>query len=190
MRVYMDWEFLETGNSIYPISVGMVTDSGKELYYVFKDAPWDLIAEHDWLSANVVPYLKADKFNLADTKTIRYEVSTFLQTASIVDRYNTSLELWGWYSAYDHVCLGQLFGAMVNLPDFVPMYTNDMKQEADRLKVTIPDMRVAGELMHNALDDARAEKRMGDWLQKQGYLQINKSSGIQFGNGNTQVNGF
>jgi len=163
MKVYHDWEFLEIDNSVFPISVGMVAESGAELYYIFQDAPWERIAEHSWLSANVVPYLHSDRTNVADTKTIRYEVDKFLEAAYLEGGNN--LELWGWYSAYDHVCLGQLFGAMVALPVCVPMWTNDIKQEAMRLgNVRIPDQRKPGETAHNALFDARAELRMHQWL--------------------------
>lgn len=40
-------------------------------------------------------------------------------------------ELYGYYSAYDHVCLAWLFGKMIDLPDGFPMYTNDLKQMFD-----------------------------------------------------------
>lgn len=165
MRIYHDWEFLEDGvtNSVYPISVGMVREDGKELYHVFMQAPWHLIENHDWLSQNVIPNLDATTINVADTKTIRYEVNEFLREAS----EHSTIELWGWYSAYDHVCLSQLFGRMVDLPDFVPMWTNDIKQEAHRLgNVRIPDQREPSEKPHNALDDARAELRMHQWLMR------------------------
>jgi hypothetical protein len=189
MRVYHDWEFLETGNSVYPISVGMVAETGEELYYVFQDAPWDRIAEHDWLSNNVVPNLRADKHNLLSTMYIRHAVDNWLFKLSQL----SSIELWGWYSSYDHVCLAQLYGKMVNLPDWVPMWTNDIKQEAVRLgDPTIVDVRETSEMPHNALDDARAELRMHQWLmryEKGGRLR-DRERGIQIGNGNTQINTF
>lgn len=178
MRVYHDWEFLETDNSIYPISVGMVAENGSELYYEFAQAPWTLIHNHAWLRHNVIPALSPG-FNTAivtgecnsivrSTMSIRIRVHDFLE--EVYYQSNGPIELWGWYSSYDHVCLSQLFGAMVNLPSFVPMWTNDLKQEVMRLgNPTIPNMREPEEVAHNALDDARSEKRMGEWLQ--GYAQ-------------------
>ena len=41
-------------------------------------------------------------------------------------------ELWAWCGAYDHVALCQLWGRMIDLPKGVPMWTNDLKQEAER----------------------------------------------------------
>jgi hypothetical protein len=162
MRVYHDWEFLETGNSVYPISVGMVREDGQDLYWEFSDAPWELIHKHEWLMHNVVPILDLH-YNGKNTEGIRAEVKTFLKTAAADD--NGKLELWGWYSGYDHVCLGQLFGAMVNFPSYVPMWTNDLRQEVHRLgNPDIPDLREPGEIVHHAYDDAVAEMRMHQWL--------------------------
>jgi hypothetical protein len=173
LRVYHDWEFLEDGvtNTVKPISVGMVTEDGDELYYEFVDAPWNDILKHSWLPHNVLPALHkgwntaivTGEGNrvMASTLYIRTKVHDFLAKASI----KGPLSLWGWYSSYDHVCLGQLFGSMVDLPSIVPMWTNDIRQEAHRLgEVRIPDMRRGSEKPHNALDDARAEARMHQWL--------------------------
>lgn len=41
------------------------------------------------------------------------------------------IELYGYYSAYDHVGLCWLFGKMINLPDGMPWYTIDLKQMLD-----------------------------------------------------------
>ncbi|MES2778481.1 MAG: hypothetical protein V4651_01170 [Bacteroidota bacterium] len=40
-------------------------------------------------------------------------------------------QLYGYYSAYDHVALCWLFGKMINLPAGMPMYTIDLKQILD-----------------------------------------------------------
>lgn len=198
MKIWHDWEFLEAKNSIYPISVGMVTEDGHELYYEFIQAPWVDIYKHEWLKANVIPAMSPG-FNTAvvvgqsnkvtrSTLSICSNVYEFLYNTYV--RANGKLELWGWYSSYDHVCLSQLFGAMVNLPYFVPMWTNDIKQEVNRLgNPKIPDLRQPDEVKHNALDDARAEMRMHKWLQSSALgVTVKNSSNVQVGNGNTQVN--
>src|ERR1044072_3289581 len=148
MKVWHDWEFLETGNSVYPISVGMVREDGKELYLEFADAPWDKIMAHGWLRDNVVPllncYSDGSLVILRGTETFKNRLGVFTKVYEFLREANEHgpLELWGWYSAYDHVCLGQLFGAMVNLPSFVPMWTNDIRQEVHRLgNPRIPDFR-------------------------------------------------
>ena len=195
MRVYHDWEFLDDGKTIRPISVGMVAENGAELYYEFADAPWAEVYQHTWLKENVVPHLTCTTdgslvagFGTQTFKSrlsIRMRVYDFLQELEAIDG---NLELWGWYSAYDHVCLAQLFGRMIDLPDFVPMWTNDLRQEFHRL--ANPGYPRQTEGLHNALSDAKHLKGKHEWL-----LNFEKrlpviARGIQFGNGNTQNNSF
>ncbi len=200
MLVYADWEFLEDGKTIDPISVGMVREDGAELYYEFIDAPWGRIAQNDWLMKNVIPGLSSG-FNKAvvtgegdsvvkSKLSIRMRVYDFLLEAFTLDG---SLELWGWYSAYDHVCLAKLFGKMINLPDWCPMLTLDLKQEFIRLGITDRvDMpkQLAGN--HNAIEDARHIKRMHEWfmgLNSSPYeIHIRDGKNIQLGSGNVQHN--
>lgn len=186
MRIFHDWEFLEDGKTIKPISVGMVREDGEELYYEFADAPWDAIYKHEWLKDNVVPHLTCTRDGSLvagfGTKTfkgavgIRGKVYDFLKEAHELDG---PMELWGWYSAYDHVCLAQLFGRMIDLPEFVPMWTNDLRQLVHAVgNPFIPNQHIDGENVHNALDDARAELRKFNWLQEWLLNQNNKQRRI------------
>jgi hypothetical protein len=169
----MDWEFLEDGETIKPISVGMVREDGEELYYEFADAPWSDIVRHAWLKENVYPKLDCVKSGAlvrgeGDTVfkgrlAIMNKIYNFLQEAWKLDRKN-GIELWGWYSSYDHVCLAQLFGKMINLPGFVPMWTNDLRQEFYRLGD--PSYPRQSEGLHNALEDAKHIKTKHEWLIK------------------------
>jgi hypothetical protein len=167
----MDWEFLEDGETIAPISVALVREDGREYYAVFADMPLKRIMAHDWLRANVVPSLPIVRHDdirplrrpwldcaHPDVKPgdiIRDEIRRF-----ITDTPN--VELWGWYSAYDHVALAQLFGPMVNLPTGIPMWTNDVRQEHVRLGE--PQLPEQGSGVHNALADARHIKVMAEFL--------------------------
>jgi hypothetical protein len=189
----MDWEFLEDGETIKPISVGMVREDGAELYYEFLNAPWSDILKHPWLKANVVPHLSSG-FNTAivtvegndivkSKLSILTKVHDFLEESFTLDG---SLELWGWYSSYDHVCLSQLFGKMINLPEFCPMYTNDLKQEFHRLGGPAGPGQVGA--VHNALEDAKHIKLKHEWLMRYERSLSARLSGFQVGNGNTQYN--
>lgn len=171
MRVYMDWEFVEDGVTIQPISVGMVREDGKELYYEFINAPISDILRHEWLKENVLPHLsvgwnKAMLTGEADTVvksklSIRNKVYDFLLDAYKADRANP-LELWGWYSAYDHLCLAQLFGKMIDLPGWCPMWTSDVRQEFHRLGNPSYPRQTEG--LHNALADAKFLMTKHQWL--------------------------
>lgn len=183
MRVYYDTEFLEDGRTIDLISIGMVAEDGRELYAVNEEAGdgplHDRICEHQWLMENVVPslplrrsnglgthsglsnryagyfFLDQDDNTVMPRRMIRNQVRDFLQATP-------DLELWAWYAAYDHVALAQLFGRMLALPDGVPMWTNDLRQETHRLGN--PELPEQAEGEHNALADARHNRDVAQAL--------------------------
>lgn len=89
---------------------------------------------------------------------IKADILTFMN----IEEYGTP-ELWGYYSAYDHVAFCQLFGTMMDLPAGWPMYTRDIKQWADELDVSqLPEQEGTE---HNALDDARHNRVMWNHLE-------------------------
>jgi hypothetical protein len=200
MRVWMDWEFLEDGVTIKPLSVGMVREDGAELYHEFIDAPWNDVLKNEWLKENVVPGL-SEGWNTAivtgegntvvkSKLAIRMKIYDFLYSAHKMQP--GKLELWGWYSAYDHVCLAQLFGKMIDLPHWCPMYTHDLKQEFDRLGN--PQYARQTEGLHNSLADAKFLRDKHLWLDSNSSskfsVNMKNARNVQFGNGNTQVNKF
>lgn len=155
MRYFYDTEFLEDGKTIDLISIGIVAEDGREYYAEVWDAPWDRISQHKWLTANVVPHL-GPKEDRKPRSQIRDEVAEFLKPVAetpfgMVNR--GSPELWAWFGAYDHVCLAQLFGTMMDFPDYVPMWTNDLRQEVHRRGTKKLPAQASG--LHNALADAR-----------------------------------
>lgn len=119
--------------------------------------PGARIVRDDWLMENVVPHLGyfgafKPKQQIAD------EVGEFLTSGKEVP------ELWAYFSAYDHVALAQLWGRMVNLPSGIPMRTNDVRQEMERLGVVKEEVTQEGYL-HNALDDAQWNWEMLRYLR-------------------------
>ncbi|MGW3492061.1 hypothetical protein [Streptomyces sp. NPDC001054] len=169
-----DLEFLEDGRTIELISIGMVADDGREYYAVNRDMPVRRIRKHAWLMENVVPSLpkgagdrrnhvpRSWLFDYADPLVKRREqiaadVAAFIQATPDV-------ELWADYGAYDHVALCQLWGPMIALPDGVPMYTNDIQQEARRQGLSWNDLPKQETGAHNALADARHNQTVRRWL--------------------------
>lgn len=167
-----DLEFIEYRHSLFRkrctielISIALVCEDGREYYAVNRDMPKRRIRKHLWLMQNVVPHLPKPHgdwnlhmpeswlFNYRDPavkpeKQIADEVAAFIQATPDV-------ELWANYGAYDHVRLCWLWGLMVDLPPGVPMYTNDIQQEARRLGLAWDDLPKQEGGEHNALADAR-----------------------------------
>ncbi|MFF9632954.1 3'-5' exoribonuclease domain-containing protein [Streptomyces fradiae] len=163
-RIFYDTEFLEDGRTIDLISIGMVRESdGAELYLVNRDMPVRKIRKHPWLMKNVVPGLPrphGDRRNHMPQSWLFDYCDPLVKhrdrIAAEVRRFITDTsdpQLWAWYGAYDHVALAQLFGRMIDLPTGIPMWTNDLRQEAERLGNPQLPEQSAG--VHNALADAR-----------------------------------
>lgn len=170
-RIFYDCEFIEDGKTIELISMGFTCECDHELYLINQDVHIDRIYDHPWLSLHVLPHLplapmgigrfwdeeQDDIWNVLKKRYIADRVKEFITAHS-------DPELWAWYGAYDHVALAQLWGPMVNLPNGIPMWTNDLKQECVRLgNPTLPEQP---EGLHNALADARHLKLRFDWLMR------------------------
>lgn len=186
MKYFYDTEFFENGKTIELISIGIVAEDGREYYAVNSDMPdSDAIGGWKWICENVINQLPLVNGLHRHTGTRRYywaldhsstlvkpkwvirnEVREFLlhgvedigAGASIGDHP----ELWAWYAAYDHVVLAQLFGRMIDLPKGIPMWTNDLRQEVERLGNPGLPEQTDGE--HNALADARHLKARFEYL--------------------------
>lgn len=160
-KFFYDTEFLEDGKTIDLISIGIVREDGATYYAVNREADWDRIRADPWLSVHVVPQLP-----LSDTwkpkAEIRDDVYNFL------DPIFENPELWAWYAAYDHVALCQLFGKMIDLPDGIPMYTNDLKQVVGINGIPGLPEQSSGE--HDALADAHHLKRMYEFVAQNGGM--------------------
>lgn len=174
MRFWYDTEFLEDGKTIALISIAIVAEDGSEYYAVNAEAPWPKIKKHAWLMENVVSHLPQvrgdrrfstrDPVDFTDPRVkpkakIADEVALFLRGP--VEPW-WPVELWAWYAAYDHVALAQLWGRMIDLPEGIPMWTNDLRQEVERLGDPELPPQKAG--VHDALADARHVKAMHEFL--------------------------
>lgn len=177
-----DTEFLEDGQTINLISIGIVCDDGREYYAVNSDADWDRIERDDWLMTNVVPHLpmrrgeKPSKFEnrsriwgldrssvlIKPKWLIANEVREFILES--VNHGDTPW-LWAYYGAYDHVALAQLFGKMIHLPEGIPMFTHELKQLMETMPTSWePPTQDGNE--HNALADARWNMRVLNSIRK------------------------
>jgi hypothetical protein len=192
VKIFYDTEYIDDGNTIELVSIGMVADNDDSLYLINGELGIDRLYEHAWLRENVLPHLPITVHNFTleysdgttrdhwlewneshpdyakvyNRSTIAGLVSSFIRS----HRTNGIAELWAWYGAYDHVALAQLFGPMVNLPYHIPKWTNDLRQSVMRMEqmggreIDLPNQK-ADE--HNALADAKHLKYRYDWLVKQ-----------------------
>lgn len=146
MRFFYDTEFIENGETIDLVSIGIVGEDGREYYAVSTDA--DHSKAGQWVRENVLNQLPNPSSKVwKSNQQIREEVYAFLTKDT---RYP---ELWAWVGAYDHVVLAQLWGDMTGLPRELPRYTRELRQYWEMAgRPTLPELPEGN---HDALVDAR-----------------------------------
>lgn len=143
--VTYDTEFIEDGSTIDLISIAAVDDQGLEFYAISTE--FDPSKAGDWVQENVLPQLppRTDP-RWMSRKEIRATLYWYLVGYGPV-------ELWAYYGAYDHVCLAQLWGRMVDLRAPIPMYTHELMQLWQ--DAGCPPKPPQSTNQHDALVDAR-----------------------------------
>ena len=141
MKYFFDTEFIEDGKTIDLVSIGIVSEDGREFYAESWAIPWNKAS--GWVLDNVKPHLTGK--NVLDRVEMRNAVLDFIG--------EDKPEFWAYYADYDWVVLCQLFGRMIDLPKGWPMYCRDIKQLCDSLGN--PELPQEGKGEHHALADAR-----------------------------------
>lgn len=177
-----DWEFLDDGTTIMPISIGLARENGTPYYAVNRDMDQAAVMGHEFLRKNVVPYLpripdlqvnQFDPHNWLDVKhpdvipleQIAHEVSDLITTTE-------NPRLVGYFPAYDHVCLMQLWGPMAGTPHGVPWRSWDIAQQAEELGMSTKDLPKQPTTQHHALNDAIWTLATKQWLDDLKLLKM------------------
>lgn len=161
-KVFHDWEFLENGESIQPISVGFVTERGDNEYFANADFNWD--GATSWLKENVKPYMdKPFAPEYLPLHEFNNKIVGYFKTLNNLYP-DSKIELVGYMCDYDHVALAQRYGVMAWFPSYMPYYTSNVRQWADDLG--LGDIPIPSDNHHNAVADAIWTKRAYDYLVK------------------------
>ena len=170
-RFFYDTDFMEEPGFLQLISIGVVDEGGNEFYACNWDA--HLHEANDWVKENVIPQLP-DMPSSDDFYNDKYEGSWKTEVEireALIEFLRPSnedpVELWGYYSAYDHVLLCWLFGRMIDLPDGMPMFTKDLRQVQEHLSVASLPEQVSDE--HNALEDAKWNRETFKYLRERAH---------------------
>lgn len=164
MKYFFDTEFIEDGRTIDLISIGIVSEDGRELYLCSTEARLDLA--NDWVRANVLPKLPPYNDGAWKPRTaIKQNVFNFVNPLGNIDlgSVGDKPEFWAYYADYDWVAFCQLFGRMIDLPKGFPMWCRDLKQLSEaRGNPKHPPLNPGTE--HNALEDARWNRKLYEFL--------------------------
>lgn len=170
MKYYFDTEFIEKPQKIDLISIGIVSEDGRELYLVNSECR--TIEADDWVRKNVLytmfEYIgdglecgfNCDCENVLTKKEIANEILKFIG-------YDSKPEFWAYYADYDWVVFCWLWGRMIDKPEHFPFYCKDLQQEIDALNLNKEKIikLFPQENIHNSLDDARWVKKVCEYIE-------------------------
>lgn len=144
-KYFLDTEFVERPSTIELISLGLVSEDGRELYLENSEA--DLSHADEWIKTNVLFHLQGGKY-LATREEIKNRILEFIGD-------DKQPEFWAYFADYDWVVFCWIFGRMIDLPKHFPRYCRDLKQLMDWLKIKKNQLPKQKEIEHHALADAR-----------------------------------
>lgn len=158
MKYFIDTEFHERTilgiDTIELISMAIVREDSEYLYEISNEFSLNAASSNIWLRDNVIVHLPPTKTWIS-RETIKAKILNFIPPES-------NPTFYGYYADYDWVVFCWLFGRMIDLPKGYPMWCYDIKQLCFELgNPELPKQEV-GE--HNALEDARYNKTMYDFL--------------------------
>lgn len=126
---------------------------GNEFYEISSE--FDESRASDWVKENVISKL-GDKTRISKSEIAK----KFLDFVG-----EEEVDLFGYYSDYDHVLLMWLYGEMIEKPKQLPFFTIDLRQ--DRLYRKNPTLLPQDKNNeHNALEDAKWNLKYFNHLNK------------------------
>jgi hypothetical protein len=141
MKYWIDTEFIERPFTIDLISIGLVAEDGREFYAESNEVDWSK-ASH-WTLQKVRPQLEG--VGMA-REEIGYAIRRFVDN-------DEQPVFWGYFSAFDWIVFGWLFGDMLEQPFRFPALCLDIKQWA--IELGDPELPRQIGACHHALADAR-----------------------------------
>lgn len=193
MIYFLDTEFVDDGNTIDLISIGIVSSDGREYYAQSIEFHTGVIP--DFVREQVLPHLQFCSYNgklALATETSGKIVLSKIHHSSVIgqagkcylgtcpwrtrkqikDEIITFInpETYGkptlisWCGSYDHVVFCQLFGPMMDLPAGYPHHIKEFQEALATRGIADAELPPQEEGVHNALADARHLKRLWGYI--------------------------
>lgn len=182
-RYFYDCEFIEDGRTIELVSIGVVSDDGREFYAINGGVHWERLGKQQfqWVRENVWRFLPTTGPGQLSLNRYHTDVKTKFQIGQELlafffgqapEGHEPEIELWGDYPAYGHVALCQIWGSMLDKPRGIPMQTNCLVQLGESLGIKEHNFPKQDEATkHHALYDARHHKVVFDSIHPEAFRQ-------------------
>jgi hypothetical protein len=157
--IFFDFEFLHVKNNMEPISLGAVDQDEEEFYCEFK---YDERGMTSWIIDNVLSQLTEEP-----GRTVSHNVGGRLFTKWVDERRGAAYpRFWAYFGAHDMVCLANLYGGLLELPEEWPRFHMDLQQEWGRLGFPRGVKPKKPKDAHYALVDARWNQKFHKRLEE------------------------
>lgn len=140
-NIFFDSEFVHDGKTIMPISLGLVKETGEELYMEFRFDRKRAEA-HDFVRETVLPLLQGKEHPIGDIRRMLIEFCGLRPL------------FWAWFAAHDWLLLTQVFGTFEKLPTGWPMFCMDLRQSFEEKGARAHWLPQQPRKRHHALEDA------------------------------------
>lgn len=160
-KYFFDTEFDPNQFSGYDslISIGIVSDDGREFYAISRDFDPTRMVINTWLASNVMPWLDPPD---QPTWMARAQIAAGIESFIGAD---TAPQLWAHYGAFDWVLFCEIFGGMRQMavahPGW-PWFCRDLQQLAELVDLPRSLYPDKPKREHHALEDARWNKLLFD----------------------------
>ena len=171
------------------ISIGIICEDGREYYAISNEYNYHDASE--WVKSNVIApiyrnQISAFKQQFMDISTFHRYIPSSKSNSQIandailfcggyVGEVNSTFralpEFYAYFADYDWVVFCSLFGTMMDLPKWFPMYCRDLKQMLDDTQEEV-DFQLKehpnypkNSNEHNAIDDARWNFKLYNFLK-------------------------
>ena len=140
-KYFLDTEFVEHGDTVIPVSIGLVSESGRE-YYAEYATDWERHASA-WVKEHVRPHLEG---NTKPREAIRDELLAFVG--------DLPCEFWAYFAATDWVVVIHTLGGLSLFPKNWRPFIMDLAWLDPGLE-RIRALPIHNPKPHHALWDAR-----------------------------------
>lgn len=182
-NTYFDFEFIDDGQTITPISVGMCTDDRQLaqdspevlqglmaagdycLSHLYIEYQFDPSRANDWVRKHVFPHLQYFE-TYVGTGRKRPAAAHKIQEWVAEVCGDTKPRFVGYYPSYDWVLLCQHFGTMMQTPDGWPMRPICLRQLAEDIGIPSSEFPKQSGTEHHALSDAIWIRELDGFLHK------------------------
>lgn len=140
MRIFYDWEFIDTGDLLIPLAIGLEREDGERYYAEVRDA--DLSEASEWVDEHVIAHL--DSFTPVNSaRTVQDAYDTYIAMTKsrheiaedIVEFAGDEPKFFGYIDHYDWVLLSQLYGSLTDRPGGWPWGSINLTVYADMMSI-------------------------------------------------------